>query len=148
MVDRIWRRDLDQRLAEYIQGRKLSDPGTWPSNAQLSRLRAIALNALPSGDLARVDGFLGALRARAREQYERARVEDRRLLTWLQDRLQNPEAIWEVLDPETSQTVRPAIGEVTAQRNERMANEYTLRLVEGILHRAAKERRAKERDDD
>ncbi|MBN1657453.1 MAG: hypothetical protein JXA93_03580 [Anaerolineae bacterium] len=153
MVERLWRRDLDRRLAEYIQKRKLSEPYTWPSNAQLSRLRSLTLNALPAGKAAIVSDFLKALRSRAREQYERARVDDRRLVDWLQDWVDDPNNIWTVLDPDQSNLARPVIGGVEAAKTDRMATEYTLRLVAGIMHRAAKERlaeerRAKEQDDD
>lgn len=146
MVDRMWRQDLDRRLAHYIQQLDLGDePDRWPSNAQLSRLRAIALNALPDHKIDRVQTFFDNLKPRGREQYERARVDGRRLLIWLQERVKNRQGIWDVLKLNDSNLARPRIGLVHASDTEEMAIEYTLRLVEGVLHRMARERRAAER---
>jgi len=140
MVERLLRRDLDRQLAEYVHGRHLGKLSSWPSNAQLSRLRAIALNALPVGDVSRLRAFLSEekLKARAREQYQGARIDGVRLLDWLRGRLEEPGAIWQRLDP--SGIPLPQIGDVRAELTGDLAKEYTIRLVEGVLHRAAKER--------
>ncbi len=148
MVERLLRRDLDRRLADYIYRRDLGRISSWPSNAQLSRLRAIALNALPSGDVKRLSDFLSNdnLKARAREQYREARIDKVRLLDWLQTRLEEPQAIWQWLEPAGVQL--PQIGNVQAELTDDLARKYTIRLVDGVLHRAAKERAAKERGHD
>ena len=140
MVERLLRRELDRLLAQRVNSPqcKISKP---PSNAQLSRLRAIALNALPSGNVKRLNDFLSddKLKARAREQYREARIDGVRLLGWLRERLKEPGAIWRQL----SQTdiPLPRIGDVRAELTDGLAREYTIRLVDGVLHRAAKERR-------
>ena len=141
MVKRMLRRELDRRLAEYIQGRYLGDVSSGPSNAQISRLRATALNSLPSGNVGRLRDFLSddKLKARAREQYQRARIDNVRLLDWLRERLENPQHIWQELG-KTDEILLPKIGDAQANLTDDLAKEYTIRLVVGVLHRAAKER--------
>jgi CRISPR-associated protein Csx10 len=140
MVKRLLRRELDRRLANHIHERDLGSLSSWPSNAQLSRLRAIALNALPSGDVSRLSGFLAddKLKARAREQYRGARIDGMRLLDWLRERLKKPTAIWQWLHPAGDPL--PQIGDAQAELTDDLAREYTIRLVDGVLHRVAKER--------
>jgi len=239
MVERMLRRELDRRLAGYIQERNLGDLDKWPSNAQLSRLRTIALNALPSCDVARLLGFLldSNLKARARDQYREARLDQgtrlldwlgrvvvnamptalaqqlltlltclaqkhnteecqeaqsdlKKLLDWLgatardilpdtdsdqllallsdadlrkracetfqeasingvrltsllQKRVKQPETIWRRLG-KTEDAFYPQIGDAQAELGDDLASEYTIRLVAGLLHWAAKKRVAKE----
>jgi len=69
-----------------------------------------------------------------------------RLLDWLQTRLEEPQAIWQWLEPAGVQL--PQIGNVQAELTDDLARKYTIRLVDGVLHRAAKERAAKERGHD
>lgn len=137
MVERLLRQELDRQLAQRLGGIKCEHP---PTNAQLSRLRAIALNALPSGDVDRLREFLSddKLKARAREQYQEARIEGRRLLDWLRERVEEPRTIWRYLSQ--AEVPLPQIGDVRAELTDDLAKEYTIRLIEGLLHRAAKER--------
>ena len=141
MVGRLLQRDLNRRLADYIYRRDMGRISSWPSNAQLSRLRAIALNALPSGDVKRLSDFLSddKLKARAREQYREARIDKVRLLDWLRARLLEPETIWRQLSQ--AEIPLPQIGDARAGLTDDLAREYTIRLVDGVLHRAAKERK-------
>jgi CRISPR-associated protein Csx10 len=138
MLERLLRRELDRRLHGYIYHLDLGD-GRWPSNAQLSRLRGIALNALPERNVKRLGKFLKDLKPAAREQFRAARVEGGvRLLDWLEARLDTPQEIWNWLAP--GAVDRPEIGGLQAELTEELAREYTLRLVAGVLHRAGKER--------
>jgi CRISPR-associated protein Csx10 len=136
MAERLLRRDLDRLLAERIMsaGCQIVDP---PSGAQLSRLRAVVLNALPSGDVKRVSESLAAYKPRAREQYRRARIDGQRLEDWLLERMAAPETVWNKLSE--SEIEPPRIGSTPVRLGPVLAGEYTLRLVDGVLHRAAKE---------
>jgi CRISPR-associated protein Csx10 len=140
MVQRMLRRELDRRLDEYVYSLDLGQR-RWPSKAQLSRLRIVALNALPKRNLGRLSEFLSEdkLKPRAREQYHRARIEGGvRLLDWLRARLKEPAGTWDRLD---SQGIEPPqLGDVQAELDDELAREYTIRLVAGVLHRAGKER--------
>lgn len=155
MVERLLRRDLDRRLAEYVQTLDLAlDP---LSNAQLSRLRVIALNALPDDDTRRLLSFLSndRLRPRSRKQYESARIDGVSAREWLRERLEKPDQLWEQLDFRPDLTWAgeyknlPQIGDVRATLTPKpdskrsLATEYTIRLVAGVLHRASQERKAK-----
>lgn len=204
MTLRWLRQDLDRLLADHIQklGGKLS---RIPNRAQLSRLRVVALNALPERDIWRLLAFLfdGNLKSVAREQYLAARVDSIRMLDWLTALLLNalPEvecrtlhaklehakievrdkkrtteelhthvqlyrkahingtpllellrrrldenegsrsiwrrSIWDHL----SDTEIPVqkLGDIETKPTDELAQEYTIRLIAGLLHRATKE---------
>jgi len=90
MLQRLLRHDLDTALAESAQKTNVINP---PRKSQLSRLRVIALNALPSRDLDRLLAFLSdeQLKAKARDQYREARLagDNQRLIEWLAEVLLN-----------------------------------------------------------
>lgn len=140
MSERLLRRDLDRRLAQMVHG-----PGCRvfmpPKRAQLSRLRAIALDALPAGDVGRLIAFLSDdnLKSHARDEYDTARIgeEHTRLRAWLTARLKAPETVWQEL--QIKEVGGPEFGQVHAEGTPALAQEYTIRLVEGVLHRATKE---------
>ena len=140
MTERWLRRQLDRQLAETVQGEACRVYHA-PSKAQLSRLRSVTLSALPGGDVSRVQTFLSdeKLKARARDQFHLARIGRQRLLAWLRERVEKPESIWEQLAADQVQP--PQIGSVSAdwQADAKLRNEYTLRLIEAVLHRAGKE---------
>ncbi len=232
MVQRLLRRELDRRLAGRIARERAALGGSPANNAQLARLRALALNALTERDVPRLLAFLldANLNRPAREQLRQARIEQERLIDWLAERLLNalpggalarlqavlaclakeelpedcrwsedqvvallhdlggtairllpgdsaadvaglladdkarkripkerrepcidgvgltkridnrlkqPVPIWQWLDPHGISW--PQVGNVVASLNDDMAREYTIRLIEGVLHQAAKE---------
>lgn len=202
MTLRWLRQDLDRLLADHIQklGGELS---RIPSRAQLSRLRVVALNALPERDIWRLLAFFfdGNLKSVAREQYLAARVDSIRMLDWLTalllnalseaacktlharlaeaeeasrtkkqpaneldddikrfgkacingtsltdllkrrlDRKENSiwrRSIWDRLS-DTEIPVRK-LGNIETRLTDELAQEYTIRLIAGLLHRATKE---------
>lgn len=136
MAERLVRRELDRLLAQRIASAQCEIDSP-PSRSQLSRLRAIALNALPNGDVQRVSDFLSGLKSRARNQYQEARIGEQRLLDWLQARLAEPEAVWGWLSER--EIMPPQIGDARVELKGKMAREYTLRLIDGVLHKAAQE---------
>jgi CRISPR-associated protein Csx10 len=140
MNERLLRRQLDRQLAETVQSEACRVYHA-PSKAQLSRLRSVALSALPSGDVARVKTFLtdDKLKARARDQFQLARIGRQRLLAWLRERVDKPGDIWAQLA--AAQLQPPQVGSANAdwKADTKLCNEYTLRLIEAVLHRAGKE---------
>lgn len=148
MVERLLRRDLDRLLAGYIQGLTLNENLQPISNAQLSRLRTIALNALPKRDVKRLLEFLSDknLKAKARTHFWMARIADTRALEWLRQRLQAPTTVWQRLGEGGAKIDLPRIGTVEAKLSDELAKEYTIRLIAGILHRAAKERKQQQKN--
>jgi hypothetical protein len=65
----------------------------------------------------------------------------KRLLHWLEDLLEDPETVWNKIGAQNASKRIGANLAVAAQGNEALAREYTLRLVDGVLARLAKERR-------
>lgn len=141
MLDR-WQRDaLDALLTNRINKLDIHRP---PSNAQLARLRVLARDVLgqEKPSLKRLDEFLRSIQGRqsARTQFERARVGRRRLSDWLKQRLDSPASIWDEIGRPPPRHL--GINKVEAQPLSQLEVEYTVRLIDGLLAKAARERRA------
>lgn len=140
MNRRLLRRLLDRQLAETVQSEACRVFHA-PAKAQLSRLRGVTLSALPAGNLKRMKDFLSddKLKARARDQYHLAKIGRQRLLNWLRERVEAPTTIWQQLAADS--LTPPQIGSTVVdwKSDAQLCNEYTLRLIEAVLHRAAKE---------
>ncbi len=142
MARRALRRELDGMLRKAINDIHIKRATI--SNAQISRLRIIAREALPHGDLARLQKYVEEnikTRRSVRDQFDQTRLGSERLSRWLEERLSQPETVWNKLG---AQNVSKRIGDnvhVSAQGNESLAREYTIRLIDGVLARLAKERR-------
>jgi len=76
-----------------------------------------------------------------RDQFDRTRVGTDRLSRWLDDLLEHPEVVWAKIGAQNLSKRIGANVEVATQGNEALAREYTLRLIDGVLARLAKERR-------
>jgi len=128
MVQRLARRDLDRRLAEYVD---THIPGRL-GRAPLARLRALAEDAR---DLAGLRRALETLTALATPP-----VGDPALLAWLKERADDPAGVWALLGI-TSDADLPCIGEVrlTPAAAAELARDYTLRLIAAVLRRTAQE---------
>lgn len=146
MAQRMLRADLDEQLRETVLNKLSIDKP--PSNHQLSRLRLSVRRALltPDHSLAEVQNHLGDgnLKQTARQQFERARVTIRgrsdreRLLTWLRERLDNEDGLMQI-GGAREQKVAGESSQIDAPR---LRREYTLRLIDGVLHQAMKEGRS------
>jgi len=146
IAQRLIRRDLDQRLLKAIYDLRIYGYNAI-SNAQLSRLRVIVREALKTGDTDRLLIYRNEnieKRRSVRDQFGRVRVKGKPLSRWLEGCLKNPMSIWDEIG---AQNVEKRIANnvvVSVQDNERLAREYTLRLIDGVLARLAKERRREE----
>lgn len=145
MAVRLMRRELDVKLRKTVNDIDVKSASAI-SNAQLSRLRVIVRETLADGDLARLIGYLATVETRraVKTQFERARVANNRLLYWLEDRLKQPESIWQVIG---AIGVRQQIGanvQIGVQGNDEFAREYTIRLIDGVLAKLAKQHRQEE----
>jgi len=146
MAGRMLRRKLDGMLCKAINDIRI--PKRPPvSNAQISRLRIIVREALPHGDIARLQKYVAEnikTRRSVRDQFDQTRLGSERLSRWLEERLNQPETVWNKLG---AQNVFKRIGnnvQVSTQGNEALACEYTLRLIDGVLAKLAKERRTED----
>lgn len=140
MSERILRANLDKALLKTTAGLMTNARFNQISNAQLSRLRTIIRQAFGEADVTagpdRVKAHLSALKKPARTQFEKARVEGEPLLNWLETLLRDPKTVWIKLGVSGEQG--PSIGQQQAQLNDDLAAEYTLCLIDQLLHRAAK----------
>ena len=137
MASRMLRRVLNRKLVEQVNQLQIVGPIT---NSQLSRLRVIVRNALATQDVERINRYLGDLRETARKQFEDARIRKQPLLKWLQARLDDsPDQVWHGLG--LASTDLPSVGDVQAVWTETSAQEYTIRLIDGVLTKATRERR-------
>jgi CRISPR-associated protein Csx10 len=139
MAGRMLRRTLDRRLTERVNRLKITRS---PENSQLSRLRVIARSALATQDVERIREYLHGLEETARKQFEGARIEGQSLLGWLDARLEDsPDQVWHGFGLASSD--RPSVGSVQAAWSEALSREYTIRLIDGILAKAIKERKGR-----
>ena len=148
MAERLLRRDLDQKLRKRINELKIEQP---PSNAQLSRIRVIARDALPTSNLKRLLKLLESIRERkaSNDQFEQARIKDggdlnKRVIKWLAEQLKAPNGIWSQLGAMNLKRQLADNVIITTENNEALAREYTIRLIDGVLAKAAQEQRLKE----
>lgn len=142
MVNRLFRQQLDAQLAVKAN--------TWATklpvqNSQLSRLRQVVQDELykrPSeGDKSaaktmqdgreRLRNYAKKLKERAatRRQFDPARIDNKPLLDWLEERLRDDATIETVLRVAAT----PAIGDTTGRWTAAMRYEYNLRLIDLTL---------------
>jgi len=133
MAERRLRTVLDRKLLEALSRMKIADA---PSNAQLSRLRLAVRRAWREGNPGLVVEHLNNLKG-ARMQFERARIGNRRLLSWLIDGIEQ-DSLWQTwLQP----SELPSIAGVTAEASDAVKLEYTIRLLDALLQRTTREER-------
>ncbi len=143
MATRMLRRQLDQSLRERVLALKV-----WGSihNTQLSAVRTRVRNALAIQDVSPIERYLAELKKVGQDQFEKAKIEGRSLSAWIKDVLQeNTPAIWRRLCHTSFDGQKlPAVGGVRAAWDADLAQEYALRLIDGVLSHELAERRNKE----
>ena len=138
MSERNLRLFLDDRLLEVLSSLRIVNlPAI--SNAQLSRLRLVVLRALRENNPALIVDHLAGLK-RARVQFERAIVDNQRLMTWL-EKAADANSLWQnYLEPHEREI--PAIAGLRAQITDSIKIEYIMRLLDALLKRAIKEKQS------
>ncbi len=164
MVHRMLRQRLDRSLLAAASAVSIDNP---PSNAQISRLRGVVLEALRQetpdiSNIARLIRSVGE-RGSARRQFERSYVRVREhgfrakadttankepLLRWLNRLLRyERQGAWTMDDNEwrgflhvSGEEVRIKIADVAAEVDDRLRLEYILRLVDLVLAQTVKRR--------
>jgi CRISPR-associated protein Csx10 len=134
MATKSLRSVLDQRLLQALSGLRINDA---PKNAQLSRLRLVVRNAWREKKPTLVITHLNNLKA-AKSQFERANVDNHRLLPWLIDGIEN-ENIW---DNYLKPSQLPTIAGISPVSIDAIKVEYTMRFLDALLQRTAKEERS------
>jgi CRISPR-associated protein Csx10 len=144
MAQRMLRANWDEQLRETVLNKlSIANP---PSNHQLSRLRLAVRRALltPDRSFGPLHEHLNKLKSTARQQFERARVKIRgrsdseRLLTWLNERSDKEDGLMHIGGSQEQKVA----GESSKIDDDKLRREYTLRLIDGVLHQAMKEGRS------
>lgn len=131
MVERMLRERLDRDLIAAVSQLTISHP---PSNAQLSRMRIVARRALSKKEPQAIIEHLDRMKRAARDQFQRARIDNERLEEWLRGMAGNPKGRWQNVD-----TRRITIGGIQPELTDALALEYTVRLIDQVLRKAQKE---------
>jgi CRISPR-associated protein Csx10 len=145
MAERMLRRKLDAALMQRANalGKQIKQP----KNSQLSRLRLIIQDALrrPSANRRNelIQYFAGLeSRQTTRKQFTHDRVAGKGLLEWLRFRVNDETDIWQEVGIDSNNL--PKVGANVSASLNGLAYEYNLRLIDGVLARAAKERRGED----
>jgi len=137
MAERLLRQKLDQLLLNQV-GRTSIDP-THITNSQLSRLILVARQALAleNREMESIQTLLANLPANATGQFERTRMNgsQKSLVQQLKEWINDPK-VWISNPPSVT------IAETTVGLSDRLAREYTLRLIMAITKKATKEKQA------
>jgi len=133
MADRLLRAILEQKLLQALAELRISDP---PSNAQLACFRVALRRASQDTNGEHILDYLEGLNSRAKQQFERARIQNRRLSRWLQDGLEGGRIWRELLEP----TPTPSVAGATADPTDKLKLDYILRLLDALFKVAARER--------
>ena len=133
MANRRLRLLLDRKLAAAVNSARLG--AQRPQNSQLSRVRSATQQALVTGNFDDLMKHLANLKG-ARGQFEKARVGNIPLDRWIEERAKN-------LDVETQLQLGqpPSLPEVAGQKaqlTDKLKVEYTARLIDGVMKKAAK----------
>jgi CRISPR-associated protein Csx10 len=127
---------LERGLIATIGGISISHP---PENAQLSRVRNAARQALLDKGLKPIEDHLKALKG-AREQFDKARVAGISMLDWLNARLKERDIQQQLLP----QTVLSPVAGVRAEFTPELCIQYTTRLIDGVMKKAIRQNQDQE----
>ncbi|GAB4433469.1 MAG: CRISPR-associated RAMP protein Csx10 [Anaerolineae bacterium] len=132
---------LDGALTDYLDRLRFEVAGLKPS--QPNRLRVLIRSLLAQADQANsaqaVNTWLKDLKKPALRQFETAQVNSIPLKDWLENRVKNPEKVWDELGAAPDKWPQPAVAGAKPAEDPTLALTATLRLVDGVLARLAKE---------
>lgn len=137
MNERILRQKFETKLIAQVGLTKIE--GKVIRKSQISRLRLVVREAIRTKDQTRIPAFFANLKKTSRDQFDGARIVEKgdksRFQTWLDDVLQRQGKI------EISTIAMPSIGGLIVPETllNELKLEYHLRLIDGVLARAAKE---------
>jgi CRISPR-associated protein Csx10 len=131
MAERRLRILLDRKLVTAVNDVNLK-MDTLPKNAQLSRVRTAAQQALLKGDIDSIFKHMANLNKGAKRQFEVARADNISLLQWINDRIENldiKEWVWQ-------SDIMPSVAGETTEITKELKVEYTARLIDGVMKKA------------
>ncbi len=133
MANRRLRLLLDQRLVAAVNRIQISAP--LPQNSQLSRVRSAAQQAMVEGNFNGLQRHLANLKG-ARDQFEKARLDNTPMDRWIEERAKNLDV--EVQLQLGQPPLLPEVAGQKAQLTTELKVEYTARLIDGVMKKAAK----------
>jgi CRISPR-associated protein Csx10 len=136
MTERRLRLLLDRKLLEALSWLRIEKK---PKNAQLSRLRLAVRQAWHKNNSKCVIEHLESLKE-AKAQFERARVGEKKLLSWLMQGI-NQHRLWkDYLEPGVAPSIAGA--KLESEAIDEIEIEYTMRLLDALLQRTTREERS------
>jgi CRISPR-associated protein Csx10 len=134
MAQRRLRATLENALVAAVNGAKCRRA---PENAQLSRVRSAAQQAMLTKNLSDLSNLLAGLSKNSKAQFERARIGEDSLLDWLKSRVETLDVAEQLrAHPATLPTVAGQSAELTRD----LRVEYTARFIDGAMKKALKEK--------
>ena len=135
IVERVTRQKIDQALIVAVNNLEIKKENAL-KNTQISRMRGVVRDALHKNDSTIILHHLEEMKEKARNQFEKAQLGNESLCVWISSLAENPQTIWFKLP--IHETDLPSLGEVKPELNN-LALEYTVRLIDAVLHKASKE---------
>lgn len=136
IVNRMTKEKLDQYLIEAVNRLEINKESI-PKKSQLSRMRVIVRRSLNENDLSIVTDYLEKMKKTAHDQFQNAQIEGKSLEQWIKAFAVNPQSVWDVL--QVNKNNLPSLGNIKSDLSDDLAREYTVRLIDAILHKVSKE---------
>jgi len=136
IVNRMTKEKLNQDLIKAVNRLEIKKESI-PKKSQLSRMRVIVRRSLNENDLSIVTGHLENMKKTASDQFQNAQIEGKSLEQWIKALAVNPQSVWDTL--QAHQNNLPSLGKIKSDLNDDLAREYTVRLIDAVLHKASKE---------
>jgi len=134
IVNRMMQAKFDEALVRIVNTMNIT--GSIHKN-QLSRMRVVARRAWSENNADLILDHLKNMKTPARSQFEHAIIERKPLYEWLKETAGSPNDIKDTLGVSSDKL---SIGTITPKMTSEMELEYTVRLIDGILRKALKER--------
>lgn len=139
MAERLLEAKIQEHIINFV--RDTVQEQNMPENSQLSRVRMMVRQALPTGDTQAVLQSIGQFRATARTAFERGRIEGQSLLDWMKTLLQQPTEVWNKLYIRDNDV--PIVAGCKTECTNELARTVALQLLEAVLHAPAHQRKYK-----
>jgi CRISPR-associated protein Csx10 len=136
IVKRMTKEKLDQNLVKAVNRLGINKESI-PQKSQLSRMRVIVRRSLNEDDFSIVTGHLKNMKKTASDQFQNAQIEGKSLEQWIKALAVKPQSVWGAL--QAHQNNLPSLGKIKSDLNDDLAREYTVRLIDSVLHKASKE---------
>ncbi|MHB1044344.1 MAG: type III-B CRISPR module-associated Cmr3 family protein [Eubacteriales bacterium] len=136
MVGRMLRAELDESLVKSVNRFNINPAVKVPHKSQLARLRGAARQALSENEAGILLEHMKDMKKAAREQFRQARILGEALDDWLVSMASEPQKVWDILAVDLNRL--PSVGGVKTDLTAELALEYVVRLIDGVLVKAAK----------